>query len=155
MFISIHFMIVSQAINAWLNIFYGKSYSMRASMTVLIAYRFLIASIFFTLVAIYFDRGFVGLNTVATTFRFASVSSIPTIAKLGLKITYVLAIIFWGLVGQNTFAASFRFAFASSIPTIAKLGPAITYILAIIFRHIGIETLTLYTLPGRAKADLS
>ncbi|GMJ04057.1 Usually multiple acids move in and out Transporters 24 [Hibiscus trionum] len=103
---------------------------MGTSMVVLIVYRFLVATIFVTPVAIYFERG----QRPDMTWKIATLSILT--GALG------------GVVAQNTFAASFSFASASYIAAVANLGPAITYILAIIFR---METLTLTTWPGRAK----
>ncbi|GMJ04063.1 Usually multiple acids move in and out Transporters 24 [Hibiscus trionum] len=123
-------MTIAQVISAWVSLLYEKSYSTGTSMVVLIAYRLLVATIFVTPVAIYFERG----QRPDMTWKIAALSILT--GALG------------GVVAQNTFAASFSFAFASYITAVANLGPAITYILAIIFR---METLTLTTWPGRAK----
>ncbi|KAL4332983.1 hypothetical protein GQ457_07G013300 [Hibiscus cannabinus] len=83
-------MIIVQAINAWINILYKKSYAIHISMLVLIAYRF-ITSLSVISPLTYFDRGFLGQSIFAASFSFASASSIAAISNLAPVVIFILA----------------------------------------------------------------
>ncbi|WVZ87787.1 hypothetical protein U9M48_034370 [Paspalum notatum var. saurae] len=123
-------MVLFQVIFAGLNIFYKLAVSDGMDLRVLIAYRYLFASVFLAPLAYFIERR----NRTKLTWKV-----------LGLSFVCGLA---GGSVAQNLYISGMKVTSATFASATTNLLPAITFVLALIFR---LEKLAVHTLPGQAK----
>ncbi|KAJ1273581.1 hypothetical protein BS78_06G292700 [Paspalum vaginatum] len=123
-------MVLFQVIFAGLNIFYKLAVSDGMDLRVLVAYRYLFASVFLTPLAYFMERR----NRTKVTWKV-----------LGLSFVCGLA---GGSVAQNLYISGMKVTSATFASATTNLLPAITFVLALIFR---LEKLAIHTLSGQAK----
>ncbi|KAM7258900.1 hypothetical protein ACFE04_014641 [Oxalis oulophora] len=124
-------MVLTQSILSGVNIFYKLAVVDGMSMRVLIAYRFIFATIFVLPLALLIERN----KRPRLTWM---------IGFLGL-----LSGLFGGSLGQNLYIESLSLTSATFVAAMANLIPAVTFTLAISFR---LEKLSFKNLSGNAKA---
>ncbi|XP_042495308.1 WAT1-related protein At1g68170-like [Macadamia integrifolia] len=123
-------MVLAQTIFAGLNIFYKLATKDGMDVRILVAYRYLFATIALVPIAFFVERNSRPKLTWMVTFQA------------------FLCGLFGGTMSQNFYLSSLKLTSATFSAAMLNLIPAITYIMAVI---LGLERLGIRTLPGKAK----
>ncbi|XP_065871953.1 WAT1-related protein At1g68170-like [Euphorbia lathyris] len=123
-------MIVVQFCFADVNVFYKLAMNDAMNMQILVAYRFIFASLFLISLAFLFER-----------------KKRPKLTKTILFQAFLCGI-FGGTLNQNTYAESLEYTSVTFATAMVNLIPAVTFILAISF---GLEKLRIRRAEGKAK----
>ncbi|KAI3424663.1 WAT1-related protein [Psidium guajava] len=123
-------MVVVQVAFAGVNILYKLAASGGMNLTLVVAYRFIFATVFMAPLAFFLER------------------------KRRPKITWTVLVqaffcgLFGGSMGQNLYLASLSMTSATYASAMANLVPAVTFVLAV---SLGLEKVKLRTVAGKAK----
>ncbi|CAM0901541.1 unnamed protein product [Alopecurus aequalis] len=123
-------MVVVQFVFAGVNIFYKLAVCDGMDMRVLIAYRYLFASVVLAPLAYYVERK----KRTKMTWRVILLSFVCGLCG--------------GSLAQNLYISGMKLTSATFASAMTNLIPAITFVLAVLFRY---ERLAVRTVPGQAK----
>ncbi|XVF68294.1 hypothetical protein PTKIN_Ptkin10aG0193600 [Pterospermum kingtungense] len=123
-------MVLAQVILSGINVMYKLASNDGMSLKIVVAYRFMFASLVMVPIALIFERKSLGKINMMVLFQA------------------FLCGLFGGSLGQNLYLQSLVFTSATFASAIINLVPAITYILSILFK---MEKFAIETVSGKAK----
>ncbi|XP_019053756.1 PREDICTED: WAT1-related protein At1g68170 [Nelumbo nucifera] len=123
-------MVLVQVVFAGVNVFYKLAAIDGMSLRVLVAYRYLFATVFLAPLAFFVER-----------------KTRPKLTRMVLLQAFLCGL-FGGTLAQNLYVASLALTSATFASAMSNLIPAITFIMAVAF---GLERLNIRTMVGKAK----